>query len=326
MIILLTGAIGFIGARVARLLLDEGHQIIAVDDMNASYDIHLKEWRLNQLQALKGFDFYKLDINDTERLLKIMGKYDNVPDAVINLAARAGVRASVEVPKEFYHANVDGTLSLLEICRAKGIGKFILGSTSSLYGAVNQLPFKEDGRTDAPLSPYTASKKAAEVLCYTYHHLYNLDVTIFRYFTVYGPAGRPDMSPLRFVQWIIEGRPVLVYGDGTQSRDYTYIDDIARGTIAGLKCTGYEIINLGATSRIVLNDFIALIEELVERKAIITYQPLLNTDMSHTWANIDYAKQLLGWEPTVDIRDGMQRLVEWYLENRDWAKKLDTRS
>lgn len=326
MFILLTGAAGFIGARVAQFLIEDGHQVIAVDNMNDSYDIRLKDWRLNQLQKLEGLDFYKLDITNTADLLKILAGYENTPDAVINLAARAGVRASVEVPIEFYHTNVNGTLSLLEICRSKGIRKFILASTSSLYGANNELPFTEDGKTDAPLSPYTASKKAGEVLCHAYHHLYNLDVTIFRYFTAYGPAGRPDMSPLRFVQWINEGQPVLVYGDGTQTRDYTYIDDIARGTIAGLKPMGYEIINLGATSRIVLNDFISLVEELVDRKAIRTYQPRLDMDMLDTWASIDKARQLLGWEPTIDIHTGMERLVKWYLENHAWTRNIDTGS
>jgi nucleoside-diphosphate-sugar epimerase len=243
---------------------------------------------------------------------------------VINLAARAGVRYSVENPWIYVDTNVTGTLNLLELCREFGVAKFVLASTSSLYGAHNPRPFREDANTDRPLSPYAASKKAAEALCYTYHYLHDLDVTVFRYFTVYGPAGRPDMSPFRFTQWISEGRPVTVYGDGQQSRDFTYVDDIARGTIAGLKPLGYEVINLGSDEPVVLMDFIRLVEELAGQEANLVFQPRHPADMDATWADIGKAEQLLGWRPQVRFAEGVRRMVDWYGDNREWAGEIIT--
>ena len=269
-------------------------------------------------------------------------------DAVINLAARAGVRQSVENPWVYYETNVTGTLNLLELCKEFGVTKFVLASTSSLYGSgqpnqhrreqlkklnrpkrpnkPNQLnrPFSESDPTDGPLSPYAASKKAAEALCYTYHYLHGIDMTVLRYFTVYGPAGRPDMSLFRFVQWISEGHEVTVFGDGKQSRDFTYVDDIARGTVAGLKPLGYEVINLGSDKPIKLNDAIQLVEKLVKQKANINYKPRHPADVLATWANISKAKKLLKWRPHTPFKDGVARLVNWYNKNREWASRVGT--
>jgi len=245
-------------------------------------------------------------------------------DAARLITARAGVRQSVENPGVYFETNVAGVLNLLELCREFGVKKFVLASTSSLYGADNPRPFREDANTDAPLSPYAASKKAAEALCYTYHYLYGIDVTVLRYFTVYGPAGRPDMSLFRFVQWIGEERPVIVYGDGQQSRDFTYVDDIARGTIAGLKPLGYEVINLGSDEPIVLMDAIRLVEELVGKKANIEYKPRHPADVLATWADIGKAERLLGWQPRASFAEGVARLAVWYRKNREWAKDVAT--
>jgi nucleoside-diphosphate-sugar epimerase len=219
---------------------------------------------------------------------------------------------------------VAGTLNLLELCREFGVQKLVLASTSSLYGQGNPMPFREDANTDGPLSPYAASKKAAETLCYTYHYLYGIDITILRYFTVYGPAGRPDMSLFRFVQWISEGRTVLVYGDGQQSRDFTFIDDIARGTIAALKPMRYEVINLGSDRSTVLMDAIRLIEELVGKKASIVNAPRHPADVQATWADIGKAERLLSWRPQLTLRDGVAAMVRWYQANREWAKDVST--
>jgi nucleoside-diphosphate-sugar epimerase len=202
--------------------------------------------------------------------------------------------------------------------------KFVLASTSSLYGATNPRPFSEDANTDGPLSPYAASKKAAEALCYTYHHLYGLDVTVLRYFTVYGPAGRPDMAMFRFVQWIHEGQSVTIYGDGHQSRDFTYVDDIARGTVAALRPLGYEVINLGSDEPVVLMDALRLTERLVGREAHLEFRPRHAADVLATWADIGKASELLGWRPQVDFEEGTRRLVAWYQENRDWASRVET--
>jgi nucleoside-diphosphate-sugar epimerase len=324
---LVTGAAGFIASRVVEFLLDEGHTVTGVDNLNDAYDVRLKEWRLARLRGRPNYFFHRLDIVDRLALRELFASTSSTGapyDAVVNLAARAGVRPSVENPWLYVETNVTGTLNLLELCREFAVNKFVLASTSSLYGARNPRPFREEADTDGPLSPYAASKKAAEALCYTYHHLYELDVTVFRYFTVYGPAGRPDMAPLRFVQWISEGRPVTVYGDGRQSRDFTYVDDVARGTIAGLRSLGYEVINLGCDQPVVLNDFIRLIESLTGREARLEFFPSHPADVRATWANIDKAERLLSWRPQISLRDGLARLVDWYQANRDWASRIET--
>jgi nucleoside-diphosphate-sugar epimerase len=322
---LVTGVAGFIASKVAEFLLAEGHVVIGVDNLNDAYDVRLKQWRLAQLEGKPGFEFQRLDITDRGELRELWELRGKPPfDAVINLAARAGVRQSVENPWVYFETNTTGTLNLLELCREFGVKKFVLSSTSSLYGKDNPMPYREDADTNHPLSPYAASKKAAEALCYTYHYLYDIDVTVFRYFTVYGPAGRPDMSLFRFVQWISEGRPVTVYGDGMQSRDFTYVDDIARGTIAGLKPVGYEVINLGSDRPAVLMDAIRLVEERVGRKAQLEFKPGHPADVPATWADIGKAERLLGWRPQVGFQKGVVELTKWYRKNRAWVKEIET--
>lgn len=325
--VLVTGSAGFIGSHVCHTLLAAGHTVVGVDNFTDAYDVRLKEWRHTQLKERPGFDFHRLDICDrpaVSRLFEQAGGAAEPFDVVINLAARAGVRQSVEDPWVYFQVNVTGTLNLLESCRRHGVHKFVLASSSSVYGAGEAVPFREDADTSRPISPYAASKKAAEVLCHTYHHLYGLNLTVFRYFTVYGPAGRPDMSPFRFVQWIREGRPVVVYGDGSQSRDFTYVADIARGTTAALSLTGCHTINLGSDKPVALNDMIAQLEALIGRKAQIDRRPALSTDVPRTWADITRARALLGWQPETTFAEGARLLVEWYGENRDWARDIHT--
>jgi UDP-glucuronate 4-epimerase len=318
---LVTGCAGFIGAKVTELLLADGHEVVGVDSLNDAYDVRLKEWRLSRNVGMPGFEFHRLDICDRAALDQIASGGHKF-DAVINLAARAGVRQSIENPWVYFETNVTGTLNLLELCREFGIRKFVLASSSSLYGKDNPLPYREDQNTDHPLSPYATSKKAAEVLCHTYHHLHALDVTVFRYFTVYGPAGRPDMMPFRMVQWISEGRPVTVYGDGSQSRDFTYVDDIARGTVAGLKSVGYEVINLGSDRPVMLRDAIRLVEEVVGRKANLVFEPSHPADAPATWAHTGKAERMIGWHSRVGFRDGIVELVRWYRENQVWTREI----
>ncbi len=322
---LVTGAAGFIAARVSEMLLDEGHHVVGIDNMNDAYDVQIKHWRLNRLAARPGFSFYKTDIGEREAMEVLEDEASAGPfDAVINLAARAGVRQSVENPWVYVDTNMTGTLNLLELCQRKGISKFILASTSSIYGQDAPLPTPETANSDRPLQAYAASKKGAEALCHAYHYLYGIDVTIFRYFTVYGPGGRPDMSMFRFTQWISEGQPVRLNGDGEQSRGFTYVDDIARGTILGLKPLGYEIINLGGHESIKINELICILEELIGKKAIVEHLPFHPADMRANQANVEKARSLLGWEPRVSLREGIANLVAWYNAEREWASQIKT--
>ena len=321
---LVTGAAGFIGAHVAEMLIEQGHTVVGVDNLNDAYDVRMKEHRLRKLQALPGFEFVRQDISDRAILTPHSSLLTPHFDAVINLAARAGVRASVENPWAFVETNVLGTLNLLELCRQRGIGKFILASTSSIYGADAPLPTPESADSDHPLQPYAASKKSAEVLCHSYHSLYGLDVSVVRYFTVYGPAGRPDMSMFRFAKWITEEQPLHLYGDGEQSRGFTYVDDIARGTLAALKPLGYEIVNLGGHEVITMNGLIEMLEEIIGKQARIERHPANLADMLTNWADVGKARRLLGWQPQVGLREGVQRLVDWYRAERSWAKEVAT--
>ena len=320
-IYIVTGAAGFIASRVSAYLLNAGHRVIGVDNLNDAYDVRLKEWRLAALLDQPGFDFVKADISDQSIIGRLLEKSRAV-DAVLNLAARAGVRQSVENPWVYLDANATGTLNMLEFCRRSNTRKFVLSSTSSLYGAHNPLPYSEDADTTRPLSPYAASKKAAEAMCFSYHHLYGVDVSVLRYFTVYGPAGRPDMAVFRFVQAIREGRQMTVYGDGKQSRDFTYIDDIARGTVAALKPVGFRVVNLGSDRPVALADVISTIEGEIGRKANIQYRPAHEADVPATWANIGVAREVLGWQPETDYRTGIRNAVEWYLANREFAMTI----
>ncbi len=318
---LVTGAAGFIGARTAELLIKDGHTVVGIDNINDAYDPRMKEYRLRKMQALPGFTFHKLDISHKS----IIDPFEDEKfDGVINLAARAGVRYSVENPWVFVESNTIGTLNMLEICRQTRTKKFIIASTSSIYGGDPPYPTPESASSSEPLQPYAASKKGAEAMCHAYHHLYDIDVSVVRYFTVYGPAGRPDLALFRFVQWISEGRPVHVNGDGEQSRGFTYVDDIARGTILALKPVGYEVINLGGHEVITINNLIKLVEEIVGKKADVRYGPPNPADMFTNWADVSKAGELLGWEPQFNMREGVTRLVEWYNAEREWAREILT--
>ncbi len=317
---LLTGAAGFIAARTGELLLDSGHTVLGVDNLNDAYDVRMKAHRLEGLKKYPGFTFQRMDIADKEAVLALA---EHGPfEAVINLAARAGVRTSVENPWVYVDTNLTGTLNLLELCQRSGIRKFLLASTSSIYGENAPLPTPESADSSHPLQPYAASKKAAEAMAYAYHYLYGIDVSVLRFFTVYGPAGRPDMSVFRFIRWITEGEALHLNGDGSQSRGFTYVDDIARGVILALQPVGFEIFNLGGHENITLRGLIERIEALVGRQAHIVQHPFPQADMKSNLADVRKAGEVLGWEPSVGLDEGLRRTITWYNENRAWAKTL----
>jgi nucleoside-diphosphate-sugar epimerase len=316
---LVTGCAGFIGARITEMLLAKNYHVVGIDNLDPAYDIRLKDWRLTRFRDHPHCMVHLMDVRHAEALEKIA---ETNFDAIIHLAARAGVRSSVQDPKVYYETNLLGTLNLLELGRMSGTKKFVLASTSSLYGAHNPLPFREDANTDAPLSPYAASKKAAETLCYSYHHLHGLDITVLRYFTVYGPAGRPDMSIFRFIQHMFEGRTIEIYGSGDQARSFTYVDDIARGTISALPLGGFTIINLGHDRVTTVNEVIQTITKLTNIHARIAYRPPHPADVAVTQADITKARERLAWSPQIPLEEGLQATIEWYRQNRVWAKEI----
>lgn len=318
--ILVTGCAGFIGSKVAELLLDSGEKVLGVDNLNDSYDVRLKEWRLNKLFERKNFIFRKLDIGDKDAVFSLF-KERNF-SAVINLAAQAGVRRSLKDPWAYLRTNELGNLNILEASRTFSVNKVIIASTSSVYG-LDDLPFSESAKADKPLSPYAASKRGAECWAFSYHHLYGLDVAILRYFTVYGPAGRPDMSIFKFIRLIYEGKEIVIYGDGNQERDFTYVDDIAEGTIRALDLKGFHKINLGSDRPVKLNYVVKLIEENLDKKANKVFLPPHPADVPKTWADITLARQVLNWSPKVSIEEGIKRTVEWFKENLDLALNIN---
>lgn len=318
--ILLTGCAGFIGSRTAELLLMSGKTVVGLDNLNDYYDVRLKNYRLKELKKSPKFTFIKADVSELKTLVPVFKKFQF--SAVIHLAGMAGVRYSMENPEIYLKTNALGTLNILELMKRYKVKKLVTASTSSLY-AGQRMPFKEDLPVNTPISPYAASKKSAEVMAYTYHYLYDLNIAVLRYFTVYGPAGRPDMSVFRFIKWIDEGQPIQLYGDGKQSRDFTFIDDIARGTIRALNVDGYKIINLGGGHKPVsINYLIKTIERYLGKKAIIKHLAANKSDMETTRANIIRARRVLGWQPEVSFEEGVQRTVDWYLANQTWLKDI----
>lgn len=313
--ILVTGCAGFIGARTADVLLSQGHEVVGIDNLNDYYDTRLKHHRLASLTQYPRFSFYAIDLEDRVALAGVFAKHRF--KAVINLAARAGVRASIETPHVYLSTNTLGALNLLQLAVDYGISRYVMASTSSLY-AGTPMPFLETADVTRPISPYAATKLAAEAMAYVWHHLHGINVAILRYFTVFGPAGRPDMSPFRFIEWIRRGQPITLYGDGRQTRDFTYIDDIAKGTIAALGINGYEIINLGGGNQpISINSMIAAIENELGKKAIIHHLPQNTADMQDTSADISKASKVLDWQPATTPHEGFKQTVAWHQDHAE---------
>jgi UDP-glucuronate 4-epimerase len=307
--ILVTGGSGFIGSHTVEALLQRGHRVTVVDDFNDFYDPSVK--RRNAAAFRGRVELVEADIRDAARLKDVFkqGRFETV----IHLAARAGVRPSLAQPQLYTEVNVLGTQQLLELARTFGVRQFLFGSSSSVYGVNQKVPFSEDDPIFKPISPYAATKLAGEALCHVYHHLYGLDMVCLRFFTVYGPRQRPDLAIYRFTRAIAAGNPIEMFGDGSSQRDYTYIDDILQGIMACVERTfGFEIINLGESQTTSLRDLVALIERVMGRKAVVRMLPPQPGDVPVTFADITKAQRLLGYNPQVKIGDGLPRFVEWF--------------
>src|SRR6266568_1338714 len=309
--ILVTGGAGFIGSHLVEKLLAAGHGVAILDDFNDFYDPQIKH--ANITGFAKDTEIYHVDLRDVASVRNVFQRQKF--DAIAHLAARAGVRPSIQHPQLYYDTNVTGTLHLLDAARIAGVERFIFASSSSVYGASKTVPFSEDQRLIQTLSPYAATKIAGEFLCSTYSHLYQMRVVAFRYFTVYGPRQRPDLAIHQFTRRIYAGQPIDQFGNGTTRRDYTYIDDIIQGTMAALKYDGplFDIFNLGESDTIQLKDLIAAIEKALGKKAKINRLPEQPGDMPLTCADISKARKLLGYNPKTKFQDGLPRFVDWFL-------------
>jgi nucleoside-diphosphate-sugar epimerase len=317
MALLVTGCAGLIGAQVTAQLLEQGETVVGVDNLNSYYLPQLKRHRLEPMLARSGFRFVEMDVTDAAALDQLVATQPFA--AVLHLAAMAGVRYSIRSPRDYVLTNVLGTMNVLESMQRYGIGRMVLASTSSLYAGL-QMPFVENLPVNQPLSPYAASKKGAEALAWTWHHLYGIHVAVVRYFTVYGPAGRPDMSYFRFIHQIESGMPLELFGDGSQARDFTHVRDIARGTVAALGSDGFEVYNLGGNDPLTVSTMIGMIEQITGKRAAIRELPFHHADMKATWANIDKAGTRLGWRPEIRLEEGLRECVGWYREHRDLAR------
>jgi UDP-glucuronate 4-epimerase len=307
--ILVTGAAGFIGSHLCEALVGRGDEVVGLDNLDQFYDPAIKRRNLAALSGNEAFEFVQGDIRDRALVERLLAGGIEV---VVHLAARAGVRPSIEQPLLYQDVNINGTMVLLEACRKLGVSRFIFSSSSSVYGNNEKVPFSESDNVDFPISPYAATKKAGELICHCYHHLYRLDVTCLRFFTVYGPRQRPDLAIHKFAALIEAGKPIPVFGDGTMMRDFTYIDDIIDGVVRAIdRCKGYHIYNLGESEPVSLADLIAMLEEALGRKAIIDRRPMQPGDVNRTFADVSLAGRDLGYRPTTPFSLGLQKFVGW---------------
>jgi UDP-glucuronate 4-epimerase len=309
--IMVTGAAGFIGSHVSEYFVDRGHYVIGIDNFDNFYPEKVKQFNISGLKDNSRFLFYRVDIRDKISINSIFSS-ENI-DAVIHLAAKAGVRPSIDSISDYYDVNVNGTISLLEEMKSHNIKKMLFASSSSVYGNNEKVPFSESDPVDNPISPYASTKKSGELLCHVYNHLYGIDITCLRFFTVFGPRQRPDLAIHRFTKLIDEGKEIPFYGDGSTARDYTFIKDIVRGIDCALKnLNGYNIYNLGESRVIKLDEVVKTIEYALGKKAILNQLPLQQGDVKITYADISKSKAEIGYNPKYSFQEGIEEFIEWY--------------
>jgi len=314
--LLVTGAAGFIGSHVCEQIVKTGDFVIGIDNFDNYYSTKQKRLNLANLNASSNFVLYETDIRNKGRLFEVFLK--NKIDIVLHLAAKAGIRPSLENATDYYSVNVDGTLAILDAMKNFNVRKLLFASSSSVYGNNQKIPFSESDQVDHPISPYASTKISGELLCHVYSHLYGFDVSCLRFFTVYGPRQRPDLAIHKFTRMIDMGIPIPIYGDGSTARDYTYIDDIVQGIMNAIKyLEGYRIYNLGESRVIGLDKLVSTIEELLHKKAILNRLPLQPGDMKVTYADISKARNEIGYNPEYDFSDGVEKFIEWYRVNKE---------
>jgi UDP-glucuronate 4-epimerase len=321
--VLVTGGAGFIGSHVGQALLKKGIRLAVIDNFNAYYSPEIKrknvELLYNDSRQSGSFSLHEGDIRDKEFVEKVFGEFK--PDVTIHLAASAGVRPSIVDPDLYVKQNIVGTINILEAMRSSCSDKLVFASSSSVYGNNKKIPFSESDNVDRPISPYAATKKSCELLCHTYHHLFDMNIACLRFFTVYGPRQRPDLAIYKFTQNIIEGKPIKMFGDGSTMRDYTYIDDIVDGVLKATEWIDseekrYDIFNLGESNTVTLKQMIEVIEAAVGKKAVIIKDAMQQGDVERTYADISHSKEVLGYNPSTEFAQGIKRFVEWYKSDR----------
>lgn len=323
-IILITGGAGFIGSHLSERLLREGNKVLVTDNFNNYYDPAIKRNNVEEVKktcvenniCLDNYIIFEGDIRDNEFLKEV---FSNKIDSIIHLAAMAGVRPSIEDPSLYYDVNITGTVNLLERCRENNIKKFIFASSSSVYGNNEKVPFAETDRVDNPISPYAATKKSGELLCHTYHHLFDINIACLRFFTVYGPRQRPDLAINKFTSLILEDKEIPFYGDGTTSRDYTFVEDIVSGIVSSINYvntndTVFEIFNLGGDKTVSLIEMVETIEDILGKKAKLNKLPMQPGDVNRTCADITHSKEIIGYNPKTTFKEGMKKFIEWKLK------------
>ncbi len=319
--IIVTGGAGFIGSHLTETLLERGEEVAVIDNFDTFYDPAIKRENLRNAGANPRFHLHEVDIRNEEEVTKIVRDFS--PEVICHIAARAGVRPSIEDPILYEDVNCRGLLNILEAAKKSGIKNFVFASSSSVYGINSKVPFSEDDPITCPISPYASTKRAGELYCYTYSHLYEMPVTCLRFFTVYGERGRPEMAVAKFTRLIWEGKPIPVYGDGSAKRDFTYISDIIEGVISAVyRPFRYEIINLGGSRTVEVRRLISLIEKNLGKRAVIDFLEPAPGDVPLTYADVSKAKRLLGFNPKVDIEEGIKRYVKWFLEMKERGRPL----